>query len=93
MDLINGFGAKRGMKSQLLMHGRGYGDDGPLLTPQDRGDKVRDVVMHENNVFVWKPIAMSDDEKLQYSWGGCVVVTKTGAAQLVKRTPGMISIQ
>ena len=38
-------------------------------------------------------IAMSDDEKVQYSWGGCVVVTKNGAEQLVKRTPGMISIQ
>ena len=49
--------------------------------------------MHEGNVFVWKPIAMSDDEKLQYSWGGCVAITKTGAVQLVKRTPGMISIQ
>jgi Xaa-Pro aminopeptidase len=93
IESVNTFGEKRGMKSLILMHGRGYGDDGPLLTPQDRGDKVRDVVMHEGNVFVWKPIAMSDDQKLQYSWGGCVVVTKTGAAQLVKRTPGMISIQ
>lgn len=93
IDSVNTFGQKRGMKSLILMHGRGYGDDGPLLTPQDRGEKVRDVVMHEGNVFIWKPIAMSDDEKIQYSWGGCVAVTKTGAAQLVKRTPGMISIQ
>ncbi|HEY2989366.1 MAG TPA: M24 family metallopeptidase [Candidatus Binatia bacterium] len=93
IDSVNSFGQKRGMKSLILMHGRGYGDDGPLLTPQDRGEKTRDVVMHEGNVFVWKPIAMSDDEKIQYSWGGCVVVTKNGAEQLVKRTPGMISIQ
>lgn len=93
IDSVNSFGDKRGMKSLILMHGRGYGDDGPLLTPQDRGEKVRDVVMHEGNVFVWKPIAMSDDEKIQYSWGGCVVVTKNGAEQFVKRTPGIISIQ
>jgi Xaa-Pro dipeptidase len=93
IDSVNTFGQKRGMKSLILMHGRGYGDDGPLLTPQDRGEKARDVVMHEGNVFIWKPIAMSDDEKIQYSWGGCVTLTKNGAVQLVKRTPGMISIQ
>ncbi len=92
IDSVNSFGQKRGMKSLILMHGRGYGDDGPLLTPQDRGERVRDVVMHEGNVFIWKPIAMSDDEKIQYSWGGCVLLTKNGAAQLVQRTPGMISI-
>ena len=92
IDSVNSFGDKRGMKSLILMHGRGYGDDGPLLTPQDRGEKVRDVVMREGNVFVWKPIAMSDDEKIQYSWGGCVVVTKNGAEQFVKRTPGIVSI-
>jgi len=93
IDSVNTFGQKRGMKSLILMHGRGYGDDGPLLTPQDRGEKVRDIVIEEGNVFIWKPIAMSDDEKIQYSWGGCVLVTKTGAVQLVKRTPGMVSIQ
>ena len=43
MDMINGFGERRGMKSQLLMHGRGYGDDGPLFTPQNRGGRNRDV--------------------------------------------------
>jgi Xaa-Pro aminopeptidase len=93
IDSVNTFGQKHGMKSLVLMHGRGYGDDGPLLTPQDRGEKVRDIVIQEGNVFIWKPIAMSDDEKIQYSWGGCVLVTKTGAVQLVKRTPGMVSIQ
>ncbi|OGQ79362.1 MAG: hypothetical protein A3F90_01440 [Deltaproteobacteria bacterium RIFCSPLOWO2_12_FULL_60_19] len=93
IDSVNSFGKSRGMNSLILMHGRGYGDDGPLLTPQDRGERVREVVMQEGNVYIWKPIAMSDDEKVQYSWGGCVVLTKTGAVQLVKRTPGMISIQ
>jgi Xaa-Pro dipeptidase len=92
IDSINTFGQKRRMKSLILMHGRGYGDDGPLLTPQDRGERIRDVVMHEGNVFVWKPIAMSDDEKVQYSWGGCVLLTAQGGAQLVQRTPGIISI-
>jgi Xaa-Pro dipeptidase len=92
IDSITGFAEKAGMKSVVLMHGRGYGDDGPLLTPQHRGGDIRNVVMQEGNVFVSKPVAMSADEKIQYSWGGCVLLTATGGVQLVERAPGMISI-
>ncbi|MGH2397531.1 MAG: M24 family metallopeptidase, partial [bacterium] len=92
MDFINSFGEKRGMKSLTLKHGRGYGDDGPLITPQDRGERIREVRFEKSTIFVWKPIAMSADQKVQYSWGGCVVVTDKGGEQLVSRTPGMIEI-
>src|ERR1044071_5435557 len=34
MDFVNGFGEKRGLKSLMLMHGRGYGDDGPLRSEE-----------------------------------------------------------
>jgi Xaa-Pro dipeptidase len=92
MDLINGFGAKRGMKSQLLMHGRGYGDDGPLFTPQNQGGRNRDLLIEKDCVFIVKPIAHSADETFDTSWGGCVVVTDKGGEPLVNRTPGMVSI-
>lgn len=92
MDLINGFGAKRGLKSQLLMHGRGYGDDGPLFTPQNRGARNREVRIEKGNVFIVKPIAHSADGSFDTSWGGCVLVTDSGGEPLVKRTPGMVSI-
>jgi Xaa-Pro dipeptidase len=92
MDLINGFGEKRGMKSQLLMHGRGYGDDGPLFTPQNRGGRNRDVLIEKDCVFIVKPIAHSADGSFDTSWGGCVLVTDKGGEPLVKRTPGMVSI-
>ncbi len=92
MDLINGYGERRGMKSQLLMHGRGYGDDGPLFTPQNRGGRNRDVLIEKDCVFIVKPIAHSADGSFDTSWGGCVVVTDNGGEPLVKRTPGMVSI-
>lgn len=92
MDLINGFGAKRGMKSQLLMHGRGYGDDGPLFTPQNRGARNRELLIEKDCVFIVKPIAHSADGTFDTSWGGCVLVTEKGGEPLVKRTPGMVSI-
>lgn len=92
MDVINNYGAKRGMKSQLLMHGRGYGDDGPLFTPQNQGARNRDVVIENGAVFIVKPIAHSADGSFDTSWGGCVLVTDKGGEPLVKRTPGMVTI-
>src|SRR2546430_3203650 len=60
MDFVNTFGEKRGLKSLMLMHGRGYGDDGPLFTPQNRGARNRDVLIEKGNVFIVKPIVSRD---------------------------------
>lgn len=91
IDFINGFGAKRGMRTLILMHGRGYGDDGPLLTPRARGENVRDLRIEKGNAWVWKPYAMSADERIQFVWGGDVVVTDGGGEVLFKRPHGLIS--
>jgi Xaa-Pro aminopeptidase len=92
IDFINGFGQRRGMKTLILMHGRGYGDDGPLLSPRLRGELVRDVRIEKGNAWVWKPYAMTADERIQFVWGGDVVVTDRGGEVLFKRSHGMISI-
>jgi hypothetical protein len=75
-----------------FMHGRGYGDDGPLFTPQNQGMRNRDVLIEKGNVFIVKPIARSADGSFDTSWGGCVLVTEHGGEALVRRTPGMVSI-
>src|ERR671924_616282 len=54
MDFINTFGEKRGMKSLILMHGRGYGDDGPLFTPQNRGGGDPGLLIERGKVFFVK---------------------------------------
>jgi Xaa-Pro dipeptidase len=92
IDFVNGYGAARGMKTEILMHGRGYGDDGPLLTPNDRGENSRDVRIEQGNVWVWKPTATSADGKTSFSWGDCVLVTDKGGTQLVAREPGMATV-
>jgi Xaa-Pro aminopeptidase len=92
MDFVNSFGARHGLKSLMLMHGRGYGDDGPLFTPQNRGARNRDVLVEKGNVFIVKPIVTSADGSFDTSWGGCVLVTDRGGEPLVKRTPGMVAI-
>jgi len=94
IEFTNGFGAQRGMRTMTLMHGRGYGNDGPLLTGQDpRAEHVRDVRIEKGNVWVWKPTAYSANGSIHHSWGGCVLVTDKGGEQLVSRRPDLIEIQ
>lgn len=92
IDFINGFGAKRGMKTAIQMHGSGYGDDGPLLNSKFSGSSVRDLRIEKGNAFIWKPVAMSADERIQFSWGGPVLVTDKGTEALFKREHGMVTI-
>jgi Xaa-Pro aminopeptidase len=89
---VNGFGAKRGMKTVMQLQGCGYGDDGPLFSPRSRGDKVRDLPIERGNTFVWKPIAMTADEKIKFTWGGPVIVTDRGCESLFKHEHGLVAI-
>ena len=91
IDFVNGFGAARGMRTQILMHGRGYGDDGPLLTPRTTGEEVRRLRIERGNAWVWKPTVLSADGRLAFTWGGDVVVTDGGAERLFARAHGMVS--
>jgi Xaa-Pro aminopeptidase len=91
-DLVNGFGAKRGMKTVMQLHGCGYGDDGPLLSARSRTDRVRDLRIEKGNTFVWKPIVIAADERIQFIWGGPVVVTDRGCESLFNREHGMVVI-
>ena len=91
-NFVNGFGEKRKMKTLIQMHGCGYGDDGPLLSPRFHGDYLRDLRIEEDNAFVWKPIAMTADGRIQFAWGGPVLVTEEGGEELFKRQHGMVSI-
>jgi Xaa-Pro aminopeptidase len=91
-DFANGFGTKRGMKAVIQLQGCGYGDDGPLLNSRNSADHLRDLRIEKGNAFVWKPIAMSADERIQFACGGPVLVTDKGAEALFKREHGMVAI-
>jgi len=93
IDFVNDFGQQRGLKTLILMHGRGAGNDGPLLTPRARGADIRDVLFQKNTAWVWKPYGMSADQRLQFAWGGCVVVTDRGGERLFKRPHGMVCVE
>jgi Xaa-Pro aminopeptidase len=91
-DWVNAFGAQRGMKTVMQLMGCGYGDDGPLFKPQSNRKRDSELMILKGNALVWKPIAMSADQSVQFTWGGPVLVNEDGAEVLFHGQPGMISI-
>jgi len=91
-EFVNEFGAKRNMKTLIQMQGCGYGDDGPLLAAKFPGDHLSDLRIEKGNAFVWKPMAMSADARMQFAWGGPILVTDAGGEALFKRDHGMVAI-
>jgi hypothetical protein len=89
---VNGFGLHRGMKTVIQMHGCGYGDDGPAITMKSQADQLHDLRIEKGNAFVWKPMAMTADERIQFAWGGPVIVTDKGAEPLFTRAHEMVSL-
>jgi len=67
------------------MHGRGAGDDGPIITSNARSPRQLGVVLRENMVFILKPSAITADGNYICTWGDTVVVTAKGGRRLGKR--------
>jgi Xaa-Pro aminopeptidase len=91
-DFVNRFGSRRKMKTEIQMHGCGYGDDGPLLPAKFPRNDLRDLLVNRGNAFVWKPAAMTTEESIRFAWGGPILVTDTGAEELFTRAHEMVSI-
>ncbi len=77
-------GPAAGATAQLTMHGRGAGDDGPIITSNARSPRQLEVALRENMVFIFKPSARSTDGSI-CTWGDTVVVTAKGGQRLGKR--------
>ncbi|HWH79152.1 MAG TPA: M24 family metallopeptidase, partial [Candidatus Binatus sp.] len=78
-------GPAAGARGELNMHGRGQGDDGPIITPHAKSPRQLAVAMRENMVFICKPSAITADGERICQWGDTVVVTKNGGRRLGKR--------
>jgi methionine aminopeptidase len=78
-------GPAAGARGDLNMHGRGQGDDGPIITPHAKSPRQLAVQMRENMVFICKPSAVSADGESICQWGDTVVVTRNGGRRLGKR--------
>ena len=78
-------GPAAGAKAELTMHGRGAGDDGPIITSHARSPRQLSVALRESMVFILKPSAITPDGSSICTWGDTVVVTPHGGHRLGKR--------
>jgi Xaa-Pro dipeptidase len=67
------------------MHGRGAGDDGPIVIRGAGNSRQLGVRLIENMVFICKPSVTNVDRAYRLTWGDTVVVTESGAGRLGKR--------
>lgn len=82
-------GPAAGATGLLNMHGRGVGDDGPLITGHSREPKQLAVPLRERMTFILKPQVHSADDSYNITWGDTVVVTRNGGVRLGKREHGI----
>jgi Xaa-Pro dipeptidase len=77
----------------LLLHGRGLGNDGPLLIPAGPGSHLfaRDFVVQANTAFILKPFSVPRDAEspitraYDVTWGDTIVIREDGAHRLGTR--------
>jgi Xaa-Pro aminopeptidase len=91
IDFVNSFGERARLKTAIAMYGRSLGDDGPRLSPGMTSEGVRDLAIQRGSAWVWRPYAMTSDERTGFSWGGVVVITETGGKALSRRTHRLVS--
>jgi Xaa-Pro aminopeptidase len=78
-------GLAAGATAALTMHGRGAGDDGPIVIHSTSSPRQLGVRLLENMVFICKPSVTTTDGTYRLTWGDTVVVTESGARRLGKR--------
>ena len=74
-----------GAKARLTAHGKGAGDDGPIITSAAREGKHLNYEIKANMTFIFKPSVSTADGKSLCTWGDTVVVTPNGARRLGTR--------
>ena len=82
----------------LTLHGRGLGDDWPLVTGGSVAGGTGNLLAHpieENTVFVVKPSVRPKESQYRgegLTWADTVKVSKTGGQRMGKRERGLISV-
>lgn len=82
-------GPAAGATGLLTMHGRGAGDDGPIITGHAKDPKQLAVPLREHMVFILKPQVHTATDSHNITWGDTVVVTPQGGQRLGTREHGI----
>jgi len=89
-------GPLAGLRASLILHGRGLGDDRPLVLTRLGGDpfygataRAMDAAFPEDGVYICKPAISTADGAFQFAWGDTVRVTARGARRMGKMPHGV----
>ncbi len=85
-------GPLAGAKTTMTLHGRGLGDDHPLVLSGGYEGTLRawDAQFPENGVYICKPTIRTADRKYEFAWGDTVRTTPKGAVRMGKAPHGVI---
>lgn len=83
-------GVAAGAKARLTMHGKGAGDDGPIITSSARDPRQLAYEIKEGMTFTFKPSVSTADGSSICTWGDTVVVTKNGGRRLGTRPHDLV---
>ncbi|MEA2640730.1 MAG: Xaa-Pro dipeptidase [Chloroflexota bacterium] len=78
-------GPLAGCTAGLAMHGRGQGDDRPLVTNPKASSRSLNLQLQERNVFILKPRVATADRKHGVNWGDTVAIGPNGGYRLGTR--------
>jgi Xaa-Pro aminopeptidase len=73
-----------------IVHGRGLGNDAPVLVVQARDERTAQWRLEKNSVFVVKPVVSTADGSRKVIWGDTVVVSNDGAKRFGCSLPPLI---
>ncbi len=89
-------GPLAGLRASLILHGRGLGDDTPLVLTHldgvpfyDATTRALDKPLPEQGVYICKPGVATADARFQFAWGDTVVVEKEGARRMGRMRHGL----
>jgi len=92
-------GPLAGAYARLTLHGRGLGDDHPLVLDSGRPGQSEiyegtkrawDAQLPENGVYICKPAITTADGQWSFAWGDTVRTTARGAVRMGKSPHGVI---
>lgn len=85
-------GPLAGATASLILHGRGLGDDHPIILPggYEGTDRARDAAFPENGVYICKPTVRTTDGQYAFEWGDSVRTTARGAVRMGRAPHGVV---
>lgn len=72
-------------RASLTMHGRGQGDDGPIITGSARDPEQLARQLKTDMVFIFKPGVAHANGEYPLNWGDTIVIREGGPERLGKR--------